>query len=243
VRQRSRGRERRRSQVERRGLERRRGANERRSRERRRGSEERRGRERRRGGEEQRGRDRSRGGEQRRGRERRQGQVERRGRERMWGGKKAPRPREETGRGRTAKTPTRGWMREGGGAKPRCGKEGAQSTARGRWLGAGGWRGQAPEATRMCGGSSHRRIAADEGQWANGGEGGSKTCGRHVDGSGAEAGKESTTRRQAGVGLSTHGGLDGQGLLGTLTSSIYAGGGRGRAVGRKALRGAVAEGG
>jgi hypothetical protein len=155
----------------------------------------------------------------------------------MWGGKKAPRPREETGRGRTAKTPTRGWMREGGGAKPRCGKEGAQSTARGRWLGAGGWRGQAPEATRMCGGSSHRRIAADEGQWANGGEGGSKTCGRHVDGSGAEAGKESTTRRQAGVGLSTHGGLDGQGLLGTLTSSIYAGGGRGRAVGRKALQG------
>ena len=65
----------------------------------------------------------------------------------------------------------------------------------------------------MCGGSSHRRITADERQSANGGEGGSKTCGRHVDGSGAEAGKESTTRRQAGVGLSTHGGVGGQGQL------------------------------
>ena len=47
-------------------------------------------------------------------------------------------------------------------------------------------RGQAPEATRMCGGSNHRRITAEERQSANGGEGGSKTCGRHVDGSGAD---------------------------------------------------------
>ena len=70
-------------------------------------------------------------------------------------------------------------------------KKGAQSTARGRWLGrAGGWRGQAPEATRMCGGSSDRPSAAGEGQSASGGEGGSKTCGRHVVGSGTEASKE-----------------------------------------------------
>ena len=116
-----------------------------------------------------------------------------------------------------------GCGREAGRAR-RCGKEGAQSTVRGRWLGAGGWRGQAPEATRMCGGSNLRRITAEERQSANGGEGGSKTCGRHVDGSGAEAGKESTTRRQAGVGLSTHGGVGGQGLLGTLTSSMREGG-------------------
>ena len=80
-----------------------------------------------------------------------------------------------------------------------CGKERAQSTLRGRWLWAGGWRGQVPEATRMCGGSSDRPSAAGEGQSANGGEGGSKTCGRHVVGSRAEAGKESTTRRHVGV--------------------------------------------
>jgi hypothetical protein len=80
-----------------------------------------------------------------------------------------------------------------------CGKERAQSNARGRWLWAGGWRGQAPEATRMCGGSSDRPSAAGERQSASGGEGGSKTCGRHVVGSGAEAGKESTTRRHVGV--------------------------------------------
>ena len=78
-----------------------------------------------------------------------------------------------------------GCGREAGRAR-RCGKEGAQSTGRGRWLRAGGWRGQAPEATRMCGGSNHRRITAEERQSANGGEGGSKTCGRHVDGSGAD---------------------------------------------------------
>jgi len=42
----------------------------------------------------------------------------------------------------------------------------------------------------MCGGSSDRPSAAGEGQSAIGGEGGSKTCGRHVVGSGAEAGKE-----------------------------------------------------
>ena len=38
----------------------------------------------------------------------------------------------------------------------------------------------------MCGGSSDRPSAAGEGQSASGGEGGSKTCGRHVDGSGAD---------------------------------------------------------
>jgi len=42
-------------------------------------------------------------------------------------------------------------------------------------------------------------LRAKEGQSASGGEGGSKISGRHVDGSGAEAGKESTTRRQVGV--------------------------------------------
>ena len=57
-------------------------------------------------------------------------------------------------------------------------------------MGAGGWRGQVPEATRMCGGSSDRPSAEGEGQSASGGEGGSKTCGRHVVGSGAEAIKE-----------------------------------------------------
>lgn len=88
-----------------------------------------------------------------------------------------------------------------------------------------------------------KHCEASEGQSANGGEGGSKTCGRHVDGSGAEAGKESTTRRQAGVGLSTHGGVGGQGLLGTLTSSMREGGvGGGRAVGGKHCEGSVAEG-
>jgi hypothetical protein len=76
-----------------------------------------------------------------------------------------------------------------------CGKERAQSTLRGRWLWAGGWRGQVPEATRMCGGSSDRPSAAGEGQSANDGEGGSKTCGRHVVGSGAEAGKQIKIRR------------------------------------------------
>ena len=63
----------------------------------------------------------------------------------------------------------------------------------------GGWRRQAPEATRMCGGSSDRPSAAGEGQSANGGEGGSKTCGRHVVGSGAEAGKQIKIRRYVGV--------------------------------------------
>ena len=66
-------------------------------------------------------------------------------------------------------------------------------------MGAGSWRGQAPEAIRMCGGSSDRPSAAGEGQSANGGEGGSKTCGRHVVGRGAEAGKESTARRHVCV--------------------------------------------
>ena len=96
-------------------------------------------------------------------------------------------------------------------------------------------RNQKQQQTKPC--------EASEGQSANGGEGGSKTCGRHVDGSGAEAGKESTTRRQAGVGLSTHGGVGGQGLLGTLTSSMREGGvGGGRAVGGKHCEGSVAEG-
>jgi hypothetical protein len=80
-----------------------------------------------------------------------------------------------------------------------CGMEGAQSTVRDRWLWAGGWRGQAPDATRMCGGSSDRPSAAGEGQSAIGGEGGSKTCGRHVVGSGAEAGKQIKIRRYVGV--------------------------------------------
>ena len=54
----------------------------------------------------------------------------------------------------------------------------------------------------MCGGSSDRPSAAGEGQSANGGEGGSKTCGRHVVGSGAEAGKQIKIRRYVGVEVS-----------------------------------------
>ena len=44
-----------------------------------------------------------------------------------------------------------------------------------------------------------KHCEASEGQSANGGEGGSKTCGRHVDGSGAEAGKQIKIRRYVGV--------------------------------------------
>ena len=51
----------------------------------------------------------------------------------------------------------------------------------------------------MCGGSSDRPSAAGEGQSANGGEGGSKACKRHVVGSGAEAGKQIKIRRYVGV--------------------------------------------
>jgi len=47
----------------------------------------------------------------------------------------------------------------------------------------------------MCGGSSDRPSAAGEGQSANGGEGGSKTCGWHVVGSRAEVGKQIKIRR------------------------------------------------
>ena len=92
-------------------------------------------------------------------------------------------------------------MREGSRTGAQVRKEGGtKHCEEGRWLGTGGWRGQAPEATRMCGGSSDRPGTAAEGQSASGGEGGSKISGRHVNGSGAEAGKESTTRRHAGVG-------------------------------------------
>jgi hypothetical protein len=53
--------------------------------------------------------------------------------------------------------------------------------------------------TRLLARSLRAPITAGEGQSANSVEGGSKTCGRHVVGIGAEAGKESTKRGHVGV--------------------------------------------
>ena len=80
-----------------------------------------------------------------------------------------------------------GCGREGGVGARRCRREWHNAHCKGQVVVGGG---QAPEATRMCGGSSDRPSAAGEGQSASGGEGGSKTCGRHVVGSRAEASKE-----------------------------------------------------
>ena len=119
-----------------------------------------------------------------------------------------------------------GWMREGGGAGAQVWKGGCTKHCEGQVVGGGGLEGAGTRGNENVRRQQPqtKHCEASEGQSANGGEGGSKTCGRHVDGSGAEAGKESTTRRQAGVGLSTHGGVGDQGLLGTLTSSMREGG-------------------
>ena len=85
-------------------------------------------------------------------------------------------------------------MREAGGAGAQEWKGGGTKHCEGQVVWGGGLEGTGTwgneKATRMCGGSSDRPSAAGEGQSANGGEGGSKTCGRHVVGSGAEASKE-----------------------------------------------------
>ena len=84
-----------------------------------------------------------------------------------------------------------GWMREGGGAGAQVWKGGCTKHCEGQVVGGGGLEGagtrgndnvrrQQPQ-TKHC--------EASEGQSANGGEGGSKTCGRHVDGSCHRAGQ------------------------------------------------------
>ena len=90
----------------------------------------------------------------------------------------------------------------------------------------------------MCGGSSDRPSAAGEGQSANDGEGGSKTCGRHVVGSGAEVLRARNEEACRCGGVSAWGGdmrMDAGGRAGRARR-------RCRREWRKALRGAVVEG-